>query len=186
MKSAIKRFINALSGAGSDQAKTDATDIKVGHGAYAVSIPSKFQSVGQLSITVSLNTEVTGRYPHSSMRSKVYTDGETILFIQRMSAPAANTYFKPLDGEKVTKWGKDWRKNAYSMNVADTTPEFDKYNTFTKEHGLLENTDYLVEMYDYLASPTSLLRVLAFTPQQVTELPAVPESASRYYVESNS
>ena len=185
MKSAIKRFFHALSGARSAQAETDATSIKVGHGAYAVTIPSEFQKVGQLSINISLNTEVSGRYPHSSMRSQVYTDGEAILFIQRMSAPAANTYFKPLDGEKVTKWGKDWRKNTYSMNVADTTPEFDKYNYFIKENGLLERSAYVVEMYDYLASPTSVVRVLAFIPQETAELPAVPESTARYYVESN-
>lgn len=184
MKTLIKRLVVSLF-ARSTQADTDTTGKKVGYGAYALTIPSDFQKVGQLSVNIPLNTEVSGRFPRSTMHSKIYTDGELILFVQRMSAPAGNNYFKPLSGEKVTKWGKDWRKNTYSMNVEDTTQEFEKYNNFIKEKGLTEGSNYLVEMYDHLASRTSVVRVLAFTSKETTDLPAVSKSNERYHVENN-
>lgn len=169
----------------SAQAETKVTTKTIGHGSYSVSIPSDFQSVGQLSVSVPLNSEVSGRFPHSSMNSKVYTNGKTILFVQRMSAPVSNNYFKPLSGTNVAKWGKNWLKNSYSMNVANTTQEFDQYNNFIKQHSLTEASDYTVEMFDHLVSPTSIIRVLTFTPQGTTNLPAVPKASNRYYVEVN-
>lgn len=190
MNTILKRLVSALPFGSllsrSGQADTDITGKRIGHGAYAITLPSEFQKVGQLSVNIPLNTEVSGRFPRSSMHSKIYTDGETILFVQRMSAPAANSYFKLLDGEKENRWGKDWHKNSYSMDVANTTKEFDKYNNFIKEKGLQENLNYLVEMYDSLASRSSVIRVLAFTPHEAEGFPAVPKSIARYYVETNN
>ncbi|MFA9394183.1 MAG: hypothetical protein ACERJ1_05640 [Halodesulfovibrio sp.] len=170
----------------SPQTDTDCSGNKIGNGAYALTIPSDFQKIGQLSVNISLNTEVNGQFPRGSMHSKIYTDGETILFVQRMSSPAGNNYFKQLGGEKVAQWGKDWCKNTYSMNVLDTTQEFEKYNKFIKEKGFSECSDYLVEMYDRLASRTSIARVIVFTPNDVAKYPAVPTSSARYHVENNN
>ncbi|SIN74978.1 hypothetical protein [Halodesulfovibrio marinisediminis] len=156
----------------------------VGYDAYALSIPSDFQKVGQFSAKIKLNTEVSGRFPHGSMHSTAYTNGETILLVQRMSTPTAKTCFKPLNGEKVTKWGKDWYKNTYSMDIDSTTLEFDNYNNFLKEKALLTSSSYLVEMYDSLVTPTSVARVLAFTSKEATKYPAVPKSTARYYIRS--
>lgn len=189
MNTVIKQFVLALLCVSffalSAQAETNITTKTIGHGSYSVTIPSDFQNVGQLSVSVPLSSEVSGRFPHSSMHSKVFTDGKTILFIQRMSAPVSNNYFKPLSGTNVAKWGKNWLKNRYSMNVANTTREFGLYNNFIKEHSLTEASDYTVEMFDHLVSPTSIMRVLAFTPQGIDELPAVPKAINRYYVEIN-
>lgn len=181
----VKRLIVSLF-ARLPQAETDSTGNKIGNGAYALTIPSDFQKVGQLSVTIPLNTEVSGRFPRGVMHSKIYTNGETILFVQRMSSPAGNNYFKLLDGEKVAKWGKNWCKTIYSMNASSTTQEFKKYNKFIKEKGLSESSNYLVEMYDRLASRTSVARVLTFTSKEMTEFPAVSKSSTRYYVENNN
>lgn len=170
----------------SPKASPDSTDNQIGKGAYALTIPSDFQKKGQLSVSIPLNTEVSGRFPRGVMHSKIYTDGGTILFVQRMSSPAGNNYFKQLGGEKVTKWGKDWCKNIYSMNVSSTTQEFEKYSNVIKEKGLSESSDYLVEMYDRLASRTSVARVITLTPNNVAEFPKVPMSSERYYVENNN
>ncbi len=189
MNTIVKQFVLALLCVSffalSAQAKTNVTTKTIGHGSYSMTIPSDFQNVGQLTVSIPLNTEVSGRFPHSSMHSKVYTDGKTILFVQRMSAPVSNNYFKPLIGTNVAKWGKHWFKNTYNMNVANTTQEFDQYNNFIKEHSITEATDYMVEMFDHLVSPTSIFRVLTFTPQSTEKLPAVPNSTNRYYVEVN-
>ncbi|SIO39720.1 hypothetical protein [Halodesulfovibrio marinisediminis] len=167
------------------QAGTNTADKTVGYGSYAVTIPTDFQEVGQTSVSIPLNTEVTGRLPHGSMHSKVFTNGETILFVQRMLVPVANTSLKPLEGSRVVKWGKGWRKNAYSVNGANTTREFAQYINFIKEQGVSASSEYAVEMYDYLVSPTGLNRVLAFTPKKAEGLPSVPESIALYAVENN-
>ena len=189
MNNVIKQFVLALLCVSffalPAQAESTTPTKTIGHGSYSVTIPSDFQNVGQLSVSVPLNSEVSGRFPHSSMHSKVYTDGETILFVQRMAAPVPNNYFKPLSGTNVAKWGKNWLKNSYSMNVANTTREFDQYNNFIKTHSLTEAADYTVEMFDRLVSPTSIIRVLAFTPQGTESLPAVTKATNRYYVENN-
>lgn len=189
MNTVIKQLILALLCVSffalSAQAETNVPTKTIGQGSYSVTIPSDFQNVGKLSVSVPLNSEVSGRFPHSSMHSKVYTDGKTILFVQRMTAPVSNNYFKPLSGTNVTKWGKNWFKNSYSMNVANTTREFDQYNNFITEHSLTEAADYTIEMFDHLVSPTSIVRVLTFTPQETAELPAVPKASNRYYVEVN-
>lgn len=181
----VKRLIFSLF-AQSPQAKTDSIGNKIGAGAYALTIPSDFQKVGQLSVNIPLNTEVSGRFPRGVMHSKVYTNGETILFIQRMSSPAGNNYFKLLDGDKVAKWGKDWCKTIYTVDASNTTREFEKYNKFIKEKGLSESSIYLVEMYDRLASRTSVARVLTFTSKEMTEFPSVSKPSARYYVETNN
>ncbi|KAF1074876.1 hypothetical protein [Halodesulfovibrio sp. MK-HDV] len=170
----------------SPQTDTDSSGSKIGSGAYALTIPSDFQKIGQLSVNIPLNTEVSGQFPRGTMHSKIYTDGETILFVQRMSSPAGNNYFKQLGGEKVAKWDKDWCKNTYSMNALDTTQQFEKYSKFIKEKGLSECSDYLVEMYDRLASRTSIARVIVFTPNDVAKYPTVPMSSARYHVENNN
>lgn len=156
----------------------------VGYDAYSLSIPSDFQNVGQLSVQIPLGSEVSGRIPHSSIHSKIYTNGESILFVQRMSAPGTNNYFKPLDGEKANKLGKEWYKNTYSMDVDNTTPEFSSYNNFLKEHSLLNHSNYLVEMYDQLVTSSSVFRLLIFTPNKSVSFPIGQTSTTRYYVKA--
>lgn len=185
MMNVVKRLIVSLF-ARSSQAETKNTGNKIGNGAYALAIPSDFQKVGQLSVNIPLNTEVSGQFPRGAMHSKIYANGETILFVQRMSSPAGNNYFKLLDGEKTAMWGKEWCKSTYSMNASNTTQEFEKYHEFIKEKGLSEGSSFLVEIYDRLASRTSVARILAFTPSKETEFPAVPKSSTRYYVENNN
>lgn len=185
MMNVIKRLIVSLF-ARSPQSDADSTGNKIGKGSYSLTIPFEFQKVGQLSASIPLNTEVSGRFPRSTIHSKIYTDGETILFIQRMSSPAGNNYFKQLGGKKVTKWDKDWCKNAYTMDASNTTQEFEKYSKFIREKGLSEGSNYLVEIYDRLASRTSVSRVIAFTPKEGAEFPAVPPSNERYYIENNN
>lgn len=185
MMNIIKRSIVSLF-ARSSQADTDSTGSKIGKGSYSLTIPSDFRKLGQLSVSIPLNTEVSGRFPRGTMHSKIYSDGETILFVQRMSSPAGNNYFKQLGGEKETKWDKDWCKNTYSMEAANTTQEFEKYCKFIKDKDLHKSPNYLVEIYDRLASRTSVSRVLAFTPKEIAEFPAVPPSNQRYYVENNN
>lgn len=190
MNTVVKRFVLALLCvslfAQTAHADTDTTSKTVGYGAYEVTIPSDFTQVGQTSVNIPLNTEVSGKLPHASIFSKVFTNGETILFVQRMLPPAANSHLRPVGGSKATKWGRAWRKNSYSMNVASTTREFTQYYNFIKGKGLPVTSDYLVEMYDHLVSPTSLIRVLAFTPKETVTLPAVPNATSLYTVENNS
>ncbi|SIO40560.1 hypothetical protein [Halodesulfovibrio marinisediminis] len=184
MSSVIKRLVSLF--ISPTQPDTDSSVQKIGRGAYAVTISSDFKEVGNLSVNIPLSSDVSGRFPRGTMHSKVYTNGQAVLFIQRMSSPSSNYHFKLLEGEKVTEWGKDWRKNIYKMNVADTTNEFDNYNYFIKENGLPESLNYLVEMYDYRVSPTSVLRVLALTPDEAADFPAVPEASERYWVENKN
>lgn len=167
-------------------AETDSTSKTVGHGAYAVTIPSDFQQVGQTSVSIPLNTDVSGKLPYVSMYSKVYTNGEAILFVQRMLSPASNSHFRPVSGSRTAKWGRSWRKHAYSVNTASTTHEFSQYLTFMEEKGLPVTSDYTVEMYDHLVSPTSLMRVLAITPNQTISLPTLPNATALYTVENNN
>lgn len=188
MNTVVKRLVLALLCVSlfalTAQADTETTGKTVGYGAYALTIPSDFQNVGQTSVSIPLNTEVSGRFPHGSMHSKVYINGETILFVQRLLAPVPNN-LRPLGGPRVAAWGRGWRKNAYSMNAASTTREFTQYINFIKEKGLPVASDYQVEMYDHLVSPTSLTRVLALTPKEAVGLPAVPNSITLYTVEIN-
>lgn len=189
MNTVIKRLVFAILCVSlfalTAQAGTNAAEKTIGYGSYAVTIPADFQEVGQTSVNIPLNTEVTGRLPYGSMHSKVYTNGDAILFVQRMSVPVSNFSLKPLEGSRVVKWGKGWRKNAYSMNAANTTREFSNYMSYIKEQSLPVASDYAVEIYDHLVSPTGLIRVVALTPKKVEGLPAVPTSTALYTVNKN-
>lgn len=159
---------------------------KVGRGAYAIELPSSFQHIGQVSVSIPLHSDVSGNFPRSTVNSKVYSDMETTLFVQRMSAPVANTYFVPLDGEEFSIWGKIWRENKFSVDAENTTKEFTTYCTFIAEHKLPLRSVFLVKMLDRRISPTSILRVLAFTSDDAAGLPPAPESTSRYSVRKNN
>lgn len=166
------------------QAETGASKT-IGHGAYALTISSDFNAVGSTSVTVPLNTEVSGRVPRGTVSSKVFTSGDTVLFVQRIATPAANNYLRPLGGSKVAKWGKDWRENAFTVSAADTTREFSQYLGFLNEQGVSVASNYTVKMYDQIVSPSSIARVLVFTPANGGTLPAAPSAAALYTLAEN-
>lgn len=166
------------------QAETGATKT-IGRGAYALTISSDFSPVGNTSVAVPLNSEVSGSIPRGTVSSKVFTSGDTVLFVQRIATPAANNYLRPLGGSKVVKWGKDWRENVFSVSAADTTREFSQYLTFLNERGLSVASNYTVKMYDQIVSPSSIARVLVFTPANADNLPAAPSAAALYTLAEN-
>lgn len=166
------------------QAETGATKT-IGRGAYALTLSSDFNAVGNTSVTIPLNSEVSGRVPRGTVSSKVFTSGDTILFVQRIATPAANNYLRPLGGSKVAKWGKDWRENVFTVSAADTTREFSQYLGFMNEKGLPVASGYTVNMYDQIVSPSSIARVLIFTPANGGTYPAVPSAKALYTLAEN-
>lgn len=186
MSTRFKHFLKSLPFTSLFSSSKEHEMQKVGRGAYAMKLPSSFEHIGQISVSVPLHSDVSGNFPRSTVNSKVYSDMETTLFIQRISAPVANTYFAPLDGEEFSIWGKLWRKNRYSVDTNDTTKEFSTYCTFIAENELSSRAFFLVEMLDRRISPTSILRVLAFTSDYAAELPPAPESTSRYSIRKNN
>lgn len=185
MSTKFKHFLRSLPFASLFSPSEEHETHKIGRGAYAINLPLSFKHIGQLSTSIPLHSEISGTYPRSTVNSKVYSDMETTLFVQRLSAPVTNTYFAPLEGEEFSIWGKVWRKKRYSVNTEDTTQEFSKYCTFIAENKLPARSSFLVEMLDRRISPTSILRVLAFTSEPPTGLPPAPEASSRYSIRKN-
>ncbi|WP_290918586.1 hypothetical protein [Halodesulfovibrio sp.] len=188
MSNGFKRFLNSLPFASlfSAPQKHEPETQKIGRGAYAITLPLNFKYIGDTSVSVPLHSEVSGTFARATVNSKVYSDTETTLFIQRISAPVSNTYFVPLEGEELSLWGKVWRKNSYSVDTDDTTKEFNSYCKYIAENKLSPRSFFLIEMLDRRISPTSILRIVAFTSGNPAGFPPAPESTSRYSIRKNN